>query len=145
MVNELLFNSKKNNQQESLSHQSMPLQYPEALPLFHRLLNNLLKHTTSWKKTNPHEKHYSIMGDDWNTSIGTKNSENKNRKVLGKYGISNVNGAGKKQLELMHKNKLRALHTYFKMKKNQKFSTFFDNLHEQRPLILDFFLTKQKL
>jgi hypothetical protein len=57
-----------------------------------------------------------------------------------------VNEAGGKLLELMQENELRAPHTYFKMKKNQQFATFFDNLHEQeRPLMLDFFLMSQKL
>jgi hypothetical protein len=74
-----------------------------------------------------------------------KVSEINNGKVLGKYGISHANEAGVKLIDFMHENELRAPHTYFKMKKNQKFATFFDNLRERRPLTLDFFLTSQKL
>jgi endonuclease/exonuclease/phosphatase family metal-dependent hydrolase len=96
------------------------------------------------KKSSPQEKHYTVMGGDWNASIGTKKSEINNKKVLGKYGISHTNDAGEKLIEFMQENELRAPHTYFKMKKNQKFATFFDNLHKQRPLTLDFFLTSQK-
>jgi hypothetical protein len=85
------------------------------------------------------------MVGDWNASTGTKNSEIDNGKVLGKYGISHANKAGGKLINFMQEHKLRAPHTYFKMKKNQKFATFFDNLRERRPLTLDFFLTSQKL
>jgi hypothetical protein len=70
------------------------------------------------------------MGGDWNASIGTKVSDIDNGKVLGKYGISHANEAGVKLIDFMHENELRAPHTYFKMKKNQKFATFFDNLRE---------------
>jgi hypothetical protein len=85
------------------------------------------------------------MGGDWNASIGTKVPEIDNGKVLGKYGNPHVNEAGAKLIELMHDNELRAPHTYFKMRKNQKYATFFDNLRERRPLMLDFFITSQKL
>jgi hypothetical protein len=53
-----------------------------------------------------------------------------NGKVLGKYGISHTNDAGEKLIEFMQENELRAPHTYFITKKNQKFATFFDNLRE---------------
>jgi hypothetical protein len=45
----------------------------------------------------------------------------------------------------MQENELRAPHTFFKTKKNQKSATFYDNLRGRRPLTLDFFLTSQKL
>jgi hypothetical protein len=68
------------------------------------------------------------MKGDWNASIGTKNFEIDNGKI-----------------NFMQEHELRAPHTYFKMKKNQKFATIFDNLRERRPHTLDLFLTSQKL
>jgi hypothetical protein len=53
---------------------------PQALPLFHQSLSELVEYTTSRKKSSPHEKHYIIMGGDWNASIGTKNPEIENGK-----------------------------------------------------------------
>jgi exonuclease III len=149
---ELLFNNKKKQSTRIFvasiyaPQSGITMKDPQALPLFHQSLADLLRYSTSRKKKlPPHEKHYTVMGGDWNASIGTKNPEIDNGKVLGKYGITHANEAGGKLTDFMQENELRAPHTFFKTKKNRKPATFYDNLRERRPLTLDFFLTSQKL
>jgi hypothetical protein len=83
---ELLFNIKKNQSTRIFvalvyaTQSGITAKDPEALSLFHRSLNNLVGHTTSRKKANPHEKHHTIMGGNWNTSIGQKKLKSKMEK-----------------------------------------------------------------
>jgi hypothetical protein len=148
---ELLFNTKKKQSTRIFvasiyaPQPGITAKDPEALLLFHQSLADLFRYSATRKKLSPHEKHYIVMGGDWNASIGTKNPDIDNGNVLGKYGISHVNEAGGKLIEFMQENELRAPHTFFKTKKNQKSATFYDNLRGRRPLTLDFFITSQKL
>jgi hypothetical protein len=147
---ELLFNTKKKQSTRIFvasvyaPQSGITMKDPQALPLFHQSLADLVRHSATRKKSSPYEQHYTIMGGDWNASIGTKVPEIDNGKVLGKYGIPHANEAGAKLIDFMHDNELRAQHTYFKMKKNQKYATFFDNLRERSPLYARFFHYKSK-
>jgi hypothetical protein len=86
---ELLFNTKKKQSTRIFvasiyaPQSGITAKDPQALPLFHQSLADLVRYSTSRKKSSPHEKQYTIMGGDWNASIGTKVSEINNGKVLG--------------------------------------------------------------
>jgi hypothetical protein len=45
----------------------------------------------------------------------------------------------------MQEHAMRAPHTFFIPKKKKTLATFYDTLHDRRPLTLDFYLTSQKL
>jgi hypothetical protein len=86
---ELLFNTKKKQSTRIFvasiyaPQSGITAKDPQALPLFHQSLADLVRYSTSRKKSSPHKKQYTIMGGDWNASIGTKVSEINNGKVLG--------------------------------------------------------------
>jgi hypothetical protein len=119
---------------------------PEYLHQFHQALSELTQ-LTNRKKNSPTEKRFTIMGGDWNASIGVRDNQriDETKKILGQYGIKHINEAGEKLLDTMQEQALRAPHTYFIPKKKTTLATFYDALHERRPLTLDFFLTSQKM
>ena len=81
-----------------------------------------------------------ILGGDWNAQVGIRRDPT-DQPFLGPFGIDRSSASGDFVLDLARHLNLRVSTSYFKA---HTYATFYDQLHDRRPLQLDYFLTSQR-
>jgi len=82
-----------------------------------------------------------VLGGDWNAALGTR-SDPTDQSFLGPFGLDHSNAAAEPVFDLCCQYQLRVSTSYFK---SCSYATFYDQLHDRRPLQLDHFLSSQGL